>query len=211
MARPARLSREKVVDAALTRVERDGVDALTMRALARDLRVDPMAVYRHVADKDDLLGALCDRVLAELPALRPDDPWEPQVLELARELRDRLIAHPGLVGVLTSAPATPASVLVARDAVALLAGHGFPPGAAASAFATVFAFVLGHVQLEAAPPPGIDEDGLRAAAAERLGADDAPMLDDALALMAGPADFEAGLDLVLAGVRAGAVEHPGAS
>ena len=196
MPRPARLTREGIVDAALTLVDRAGIDGLTMRALARELGVDPMAVYRHVRDKDALLGEMCDRLLTELDPLDPSGPWEPQVRALAEQVRGRLVARPALLPALTSAPVTAASLVIAADAVDLLVGAGFRPRDAADGFGTVFSYVLGFAVLEAAPPPPVDEEGLRTSVGER------PNLDAALELMRGPGDFERGLDLLLAGLRA---------
>ncbi len=73
-----RLSRERVVAAALRIVDRDGLEGLTMRALGRELGVDPMAVYHWVANKDELLGLIVEAVYAEIPldpALLPGGDW----------------------------------------------------------------------------------------------------------------------------------------
>ena len=72
---PPALSREVVVDAALRLVDTQGFDAMTMRAVAGELGVVPMALYRHVTDKRDLVDAVLDRAMArvELPAV--DSPW----------------------------------------------------------------------------------------------------------------------------------------
>src|SRR4030088_2786511 len=88
--RPPRLSRERVVEAARTIVERDGIDALTMRRVAQDVGSSPMSIYRHVRDRDELLVLLLDKLAAELP--RPRLPREPRArLEAAcRAMRDGL-------------------------------------------------------------------------------------------------------------------------
>src|SRR5918997_2694140 len=91
--RPPRLSRERIVEAALDLVDRSGLQGLTMRALAHELRADPMAVYRHVRDKDELLGAMCDRLLVALDPIELDDGWEPQLRHLAEQIRERFAAR----------------------------------------------------------------------------------------------------------------------
>jgi AcrR family transcriptional regulator len=64
-----------VADAAEAIIEREGVDALSMRRLARELDSSTMALYRHVRDRDDLLVLLLDRLAADLPRPRlPRDP-----------------------------------------------------------------------------------------------------------------------------------------
>ncbi len=204
MPRPARLSRELIVDTALELVAQRGVDGLTMRALARALGTDPMAVYRHVRDKDELLGALCDAVLAELEPLDPAGPWRPQLERLADDLRGRLAARPSLVPVLAGAPITPAAVAVTEQALALLARDGVPADVAAKGFAALFAYVLGFAAAEAALPAAADREQLRAGALHHLGdpAEARPHLDDALALLEEPGDFAFGLELILDGVEA---------
>jgi TetR/AcrR family tetracycline transcriptional repressor len=213
--RPARLSRPQIVGVALELVDAEGVDALTMRALARRLEADPMAVYRHVRDKADLLGAMCDTVVADLPALDPDGPWRPQVAELAGQLRERLAAHPALLPVLAGAPVTPAGLAVTQQALALLVAHGVPVDVAATGFGAVFSYVLGFALVEAALPAlDADRDELRAGALAHLGDPDAPPahLDEALALLETPGDFAFGLDLLLDGLErraGGPVSPPG--
>lgn len=200
--RPPRLTRDRIVEAALALVDRGGTDGLTMRALARELGVDPMAVYRHVRDKDDLLGAMCDQLLVELPPIDPDGPWEPQVRRLAVEIRKRFAARPALLPALMSAPVTPMSLVLASDAVTLLVRAGLAPRDAAAAFGAVFSYVLGFAVIEAAIPPPADRDALRVAAVEHLAVEDAPPhLDVAIDLMNSPGDFEAGIDLLLDGMR----------
>jgi AcrR family transcriptional regulator len=201
--RPPRLSREQIVEAALDLVDRAGIQGLTMRALARELHVDPMAVYRHVRDKDDLLGAMCDRLLVALDPIDIDRSWEPQLRRLAEQVRERFIARPALLPALAAAPVTPTSLLVAADAVGLLVRAGASARDAAAGVNAIFSYVLGHAVAEAAVPAPSDRETLRDAALAHLGTDGPPPhLDAAIDLMNDPADFHAGLDLVLTGLRA---------
>lgn len=75
-----RLTRERIVDAALELVEADGMEALTMRGLGRKLGVEGMALYTHVENKDDLLNAMSHRILSglELPDPRPTA-WQERI------------------------------------------------------------------------------------------------------------------------------------
>src|SRR5918995_3301572 len=122
--RPPRLSRDRVVDAALDLIDRSGLQGLTMRALAHELQADPMAVYRHVRDKDELLGAMCDRLLVALDPIDPYQGWEPQLRRLAEQIRERFAARPALLPALAAAPVTPISLLIAADTLALLIHAG---------------------------------------------------------------------------------------
>lgn len=84
-ANEPKLSRDQILDAALALLAEAGVGGLTMRALARRLSIDPMAVYHYFADKDALLAAAADRAFA---AFRPRMPatgdWRARLNALAR-------------------------------------------------------------------------------------------------------------------------------
>src|SRR3954470_8344091 len=84
-ANEPKLSRDQILDAALALLAEAGLGALTMRALARRLGIDPMALYHYFADKEALLGAAADRSFA---ALRPRMPrtgdWRARLRALAR-------------------------------------------------------------------------------------------------------------------------------
>ena len=204
MARTARLSRPLIVSTALDLVDQHGVDALTMRALARALGADPMAVYRHVRDKEALLGALCDAVLADLDPFDPAGAWRPQVERFAWQLRDALAARPSLAAVLASAPVTPAAVALTQQALVLMTNRGVPVEVAAGGLATVFAYVTGHAVTEASLPDAAQgRDELRQAALHHLGdpTDEPPHLDTALRLVQSPADFGFGLELIVEGLE----------
>lgn len=201
MARPARLSRDHIVAAALELADETGADGLTMRGLARRLGVDPMAVYRHVRDKEDLLGAMCDVAIAELSPLRADEPWEPQLRRLARELRAAILRRPALLPALAGAPATPAALAMAHDAVAVLIAAGADERTARAAFTLTFDVVLGDATVTLADPPAADPAALRSEAAALLGAPDPPHLDTAMAMLEDTTSFTAGLELLLDGVR----------
>lgn len=204
MARTARLSHSLIVSTALDLVDQHGVDALTMRALARALGADPMAVYRHVRDKEALLGALCDALLADLDPFDPGRPWYEQVERFARQLRDVLAARPSMAAVLASAPVTPAALALTQQAIVVMTNRGVPLDIAAGGLATVFAYVIGFAVTEASLPDTVeDRDELRRAALRRLGDPtvDPPHLDTALRLVQTPADFDFGLQLVLEGIE----------
>jgi len=89
------LSRRTVIETALAIGDREGLDAISLRRIARDLSVTPMALYRYVDSKDQLFGALVDRAFDEfqLPTDRDAD-WRDQLRDLARAFRRVLLAHP---------------------------------------------------------------------------------------------------------------------
>jgi AcrR family transcriptional regulator len=91
---PLPLSRERVLDAALRLADEAGIEALSMRKLAEVLGVKAMSLYNHVANKDDLLDGMVDRVIGEIevPNLRLD--WKAAMRRRANSAHEVLLRHP---------------------------------------------------------------------------------------------------------------------
>jgi AcrR family transcriptional regulator len=88
------LTRERVVEQAIELADRDGVDALTMRKLGAALGVEAMSLYRHVANKAELVAAMVDSVVAQFE-LPDDEPrWDAAIRRCAVSAHDLLVAHP---------------------------------------------------------------------------------------------------------------------
>jgi AcrR family transcriptional regulator len=83
-----------VLEAAIELADAGGLEALSLRRLAGELAVTPMALYRHVRDKDDLLDGIADRLYAELELPRRDDDWWEGLARLARSTRRVVLARP---------------------------------------------------------------------------------------------------------------------
>jgi TetR/AcrR family transcriptional regulator, tetracycline repressor protein len=98
----ARLSKATVTDRALKLADADGLDALTIRKLAQDLGVTPMALYWHFRSKEDLLEGVAEQVWSEIDV--PVDPSVPWPVQLQRGLES-------LIGVLRAHPAAPQLLL----------------------------------------------------------------------------------------------------
>jgi AcrR family transcriptional regulator len=83
------LSRDAIVDAALRVLDAEGLDAVTMRRVADELGTGPASLYAHVADKDEMVAAVYDRVMAEVEIPDPIDParWQEQLKDVARSAR----------------------------------------------------------------------------------------------------------------------------
>jgi AcrR family transcriptional regulator len=86
------LHRHDVVAKATQLLDDYGIADLTMRRLARELSVSPGALYWHFADKQELLGAVADRILAPEPAIADDASWSERVIGLGTALRDALLS-----------------------------------------------------------------------------------------------------------------------
>ncbi|MGI8715425.1 MAG: TetR/AcrR family transcriptional regulator [Solirubrobacteraceae bacterium] len=144
--RPARLSREAIISAARLIVERDGIDALTMRLVARELGSSPMAIYRHVRDKDELLVLLLDRLAGEVP--RPRFARDPRrrVQQACRAMHDGLAEHGWVVDVLAQGDLIAPSILwVVEEIAAGLIACGLSRPEAAEGYRAIWQFTVGEL------------------------------------------------------------------
>lgn len=87
------LRRADVLDGAIAILDEYGLGDLTMRRLATSLHVQPGALYWHFKDKQTLLGAIADALLADVDAPPSVPGWDGQVRELAHRLRNGLLSH----------------------------------------------------------------------------------------------------------------------
>jgi AcrR family transcriptional regulator len=138
---------------ALAVIGADGVDALTMRALATRLGVVPGALYRHVRNKEQLRDLVLDGVLAEVDCQVDHRlAWTERVKVLAHRLRTVLEKHPGIAGLLkTRDPLGPHSLALAEAFLAPLHAAGLPERETGLAFALVYDYTLAR-QPSANPP-----------------------------------------------------------
>ncbi|WP_445170207.1 TetR family transcriptional regulator [Mycolicibacterium sp. Dal123E01] len=138
------LHKRDVVDAAATLLDNYGMADLSMRRLARELAVTPGALYWHFANKQQLLGAVADRILAsvdDVPAA-----WGDRIAEICGQLRDALLSHTDGAELVSASFAAGQSEAMTRI-LAWLAdaagAAGVDPGHAPVAARTVLYYVLG--------------------------------------------------------------------
>ena len=95
-----RLTRERVIDAALGVMDSEGLEAVSMRRVAREVGVEAMSLYNHVRDKEDLLAGIQQRVFSEFAFdADPDDPYGNGV-RVAHAWRDLMRTHPALIEIM---------------------------------------------------------------------------------------------------------------
>ena len=143
--RRPQLTRERVVEEALTVIAHDGANALTMRRLAARLGVVPGALYNHVRNKQQLQDLLLDGVLAEVDLdLDPALGWTEKLKVLAHRLRQVLEDHPGVAGILkTRDPLGPHSLALAEAFLSPLQTAGFGDREAGLAFFLLLDYTIG--------------------------------------------------------------------
>ncbi|OBJ71624.1 TetR/AcrR family transcriptional regulator C-terminal domain-containing protein [Mycobacterium sp. 1274756.6] len=183
--------RAEIVAAAAGLLDRYGIADLTMRRLARDLELTPGALYWHFANKQELLGAVADRLLAPVRAAGAAPGWRERIEGLCLRLRDALLSHTDGAELVAASHAAGQSATL-DEVVARLAGAaaeaGFGPGHAELAARTVLYYVLGFT---------VDEQSRRQwdAAGSALSAQAAPAADP-------DRQFAFGLNLVIDGLAA---------
>jgi AcrR family transcriptional regulator len=159
--RRPQLTREQVVAEALTVIAEQGIQALTMRALAARLGVVPGALYHHVRNKQQLQDLLLDGVLAEVDVhLDPSLDWTDQLKLLAHRLRQVLEAHPGIAGILkTRDPLGPHSLALAEALLGPLQAAGFADREAGLAFFLLVDYAIGFAV--SSPATSVNEQRVR--------------------------------------------------
>jgi AcrR family transcriptional regulator len=109
----APLSRARVLEAAIRLADQGGIESVTMRKLARELGVEAMSLYNHVANKDDLVDGIVDLVVSEidLPSAAAD--WEAAIREYAISAHEAFLRHPWACSLVMS-PTTTSTMRTAR-------------------------------------------------------------------------------------------------
>src|SRR3972149_3297280 len=153
-ARSARRERplreQDILDAALRLIHGHGIDALSMRGLAQQLGVSPMAIYYYVPNKDELLHRVAEKVLAGVPTPAPlASAWERQMRDYALAIWDLLSAYPGLSQVVLARRPATASQRLSSYALSLLEVAGFDQRTALLSMLSFHTYLLGVLTVQA--------------------------------------------------------------
>lgn len=146
--RRERLNRDRVLQAAVSLADEGGVDALSMRKLAEQLGVVPMALYKHVTDKDELLDGMVDLVFAEVE-VPSGVGWRTAMRARAISMREALRRHPWAVGRMESGTPGPANLRHHNAVLACLRSEaGFPFRMAVHAYSLLDSYSYGFALQE---------------------------------------------------------------
>ncbi|MCR1785242.1 TetR/AcrR family transcriptional regulator [Nocardioides carbamazepini] len=203
------LTPERIVGAAVAVADRSGIGAVSMRNVGKELGVEAMSLYHHIANKEALLDALVDWVFDGIDLPETDEAWRPALRRRSLSARTRLAAHPWGVGLIESRRTPGAALLRHLDTVlGALRRGGFSVADAAHAFSVVDAYVYGFVITEVNLPfetPGEVED-VASGIAEAMPDGAYPHLAELITEHAlrpdydYRAEFTFGLDLILDGL-----------
>ena len=146
------LTRERVLDAAVALADDSGIDAVTMRRVGEVLGVEAMSLYNHVANKDDLLDGMVDRVFSEIE-MPPGDDWRTAMRERAISARAALGRHRWAIGRMESRRSPGSANLAHHDAVlGCFRRAGFTVALTAHAYALLDSYTYGFALQEATLP-----------------------------------------------------------
>jgi AcrR family transcriptional regulator len=199
------LSRDLIADTALDLVDREGVEALTMRRLARALDVGTMTLYEYFRDKDELLDHAFDRAARSYDLSPGEGEWRPRLRELITTIWRSLSEHPSAVQIRSRRPIlNPGALRACEAGMTILRDAGFGTREAAGAWRLLFTYVFGYAAFSSYEPSA----ELKAEWREELGAlppDQYPITSGAAGelvnWMAGREPFERGLELILDGLE----------
>ena len=210
-----RLTHQRVIEAALRIMDEEGLEAVTMRRIGRDLGVEAMSLYNHVRDKDDILDGICQYVLAQFTVSDAED-WAEAARIGAREYRRLLRGHPSVITLMTerkSAFTNPESLRAYEFALDVFHRAGLSGAEAVKAFHAFGGYILGFVMLELGLMMGSSDEEHEQAHQEMASlaaAADLPRLREAMPHFMDcddDAQFEFGLDLLIEGLRSRAASR----
>jgi AcrR family transcriptional regulator len=206
--RQARLTERAIAEAALAVLDAEGIEALTMRHLAAGLSTSAMALYNHFPDKEAVLEAVTQLMLAEIEAPPPGMSWQETARRIMRSARAVALRHPHAAPLIARfPPRTPDALAFVEAGFRSFRAAGFDPKSTAQAYRTLVAYSLGTQEIEAT-----DYFAAHPAAAGPAGSLDQPSAGRLLPTVeeVGPElanqdpeqQFEYGLNVVLAGLEA---------
>jgi len=200
------LNRERVLRAAIAFADEHGIASVSMRKLGEALGVEAMALYNHVANKDELLDDMVDAVFSEIALPLGAADWRTAMRQRAISVRRVLSHHRWAIGLMESRSSPGPATLRHHDAaIGCLRDAGFSLEMAAHAFAVLDSYIYGFALQEANFPfhPAAEPSGAAAAIRAQIPAEEYPHLSElSLLHVREPAydygdEYEFGLDLIL--------------
>jgi len=153
-SRETPLTRDEILAKALAIADAEGLDVLSMRRLARQLGIEAMSLYHHVANKGAILDGLVEVVMREMVIPEPlPTQWRALVTEMFVAFRAALERHPNVLPLLVTRPLnTQGSASYVEAPLAAMAGAGLDPAAVGQLYQTLVAYTVGHALISARRP-----------------------------------------------------------
>lgn len=204
--RRAPLSRERVLRAAVALADQNGIESLTMRRLGQELGVEAMSLYKHVANKDDILDGIVDLVLGDIDVPATGTPWKTAMRARAISAHQVLLAHPwAAMLVMSRFNIGPGMTRYLDATLGRLREGGFSIEGALDAWHTLDSHIYGFTLQELNLPFEVEETrNVSASVLGQLSADTYPHVVEVITqiMQTGREEnFEFGLDLILDGLE----------
>ena len=204
------LTRDRVIEAALRVMDEEGLDAVSMRRVAREVGVEAMSLYHHVEDKEDLLDGICEHIMAGFEFPDPVEDWAENCKRGARAWRRLLQAHPAVMRLFAEQRGPTRSIESMRPmefALRILRASGLSDRDTAQAFHAFGGYIQGFVIMELGSIAGGSDEEHTKIHAELADAlpDEFPSLRAVSRYFAecdSDEQFEFGLDLLMRGLEA---------
>jgi AcrR family transcriptional regulator len=209
----APLNRDRVLRAAVSLADADGLPSLTMRRLGEGLGVEAMSLYNHISGKSDLLDGMIDIVFGEIDLPSGDGDWKAAMRRRAISARQVLRRHRWAISLMESRTSPGPATLQHHDAVlGCLRRGGFSVELTAHAYSLLDSYIYGFALQEAGLPFDTGAEAAQVAQdiAEQFASGQYPYLTEmAMTHVIQPGysygdEFETGLDLILDGLQAAA-------
>ena len=153
------LSRDRVLRAAVALADATGIDSVNMRGLAQELGVVPMALYKHVANKDQLLDGMVDVIVGEIQPPVGGSDWRSSVRRRILSARQVLLRHPWASGVIESRAAPSPVVLAYLDSlIGMFRTGGFSVDLTHHVMHALGSRMWGFTQNLFTSPPSVDPE-----------------------------------------------------
>lgn len=209
-----RIPLERILTTALTILDEDGADALSLRLLAQRLGSSTATLYRHFENRADLVAQVVDRIIGEIEVNDEESGathWQQAIRRAAVSMFEVLSRHRNVAVLLTEQiPAGPNAAAYRERVLALLLAHGFPQSLAPRAYASLARYVLGFaMQLTADRAAKSRDEARMSAALHQIDAAQFPATRALADFMPIPIEeeFAFGLDLLLAGLAQTRDQH----
>jgi AcrR family transcriptional regulator len=200
MPRPKSLTTAALAAATLAVLDRDGLAALSMRAVAAELGMGTMSLYRYVADRDELEALAVEHVVSGVDTVPPKALWDKQIAVLVERVRTAVAAHPNAVPLtMAHRHRCPSLLRWAEAVLGVLTRAGFTGEQRVIALRALLSYLIGAIETEhRSPLSGLGTDAM-AGMAEQY-----PLLAETAATartITRDLEFRRGLDVVLSGLR----------
>lgn len=152
------LNREIILKTALAILDESGLDALSMRTLAKQLNVKAMSLYNHIKNKEDLLNGIVEIILNEIEFSENTSDWKTNLRSIACSFYDALLRHPNVLPIIsTHSPVSVRGLEQTEKFLSVLKDANITELSAFSLMHIIVAYIIGHASMSLTDRQGVDD------------------------------------------------------